>query len=623
MAQAVDIKPSKPKEWISARIAIVAAIVLFVSGQAIFKFIRQPPHLDDLARESGNLNFMLEDECPQISHDGRHLLYCHSTENGVGVFFCDVASGKKKMLFEESEIHFGMGPHGVLAPFPWSPDDHWVVYASQGPGAENEEIALPRETMLTIGRGDAGEKTATLNAPFGRVVALEWLTSDAFVYVDGTEAHDFMLVRRSSSGNWEQSKLNAPVSGAVGSIDNHFCTLASLSDDTIAWLQANCLWSMNVFSGEAHKLYEFPQDRFATAFDYSRSRREFLFSCIESNADSLWEMPLDGSVEPDKIASDARTHDAQWNDVRWIADGNGYAFIRPPGLRASGLVIKNGATGSPKVLFAKTFVQYFLNAPDAKHLFVVGDIKNRPGSEIWEYNLGNGSDRCIVPGSDGPLSYLKHMPIRFSHAPLAPDEKPAAIIFSPLNADRVGNKATYPVVITSIRFVAEDPYLYQYSEVLANAGAYFVIINHVWSSEHLAQWAGIVGMAHDYMVRQPHVDKHRIFVLSNSDQALGLVSLFTNQPGQWRGAILLAPPNRNLPTPLQTVADRGHFKLLITTETRLGDVPALTAYQKDCASDGMSVDYIIHPETPHEFIAKRSQRDRIRAMLHFIFDDNG
>jgi len=53
----------------------------------------------------------------------------------------------------------------------------------------------------------------------------------------------------------------------------------------------------------------------------------------------------------------------------------------------------------------------------------------------------------------------------------------------------------------------------------------------------------------------------------------------------------------------------------------MGDVKRLTQYQQESCANGMPVEFIVHPETPHSFIAKRSQRARIRAMLHFLFDD--
>ncbi len=120
------------KAFLRSGVGVAVVVFAIVGLRLLGMQFHHPAHLDALAEESGNLNFMLENERPQIAHDGTRLLFCQSSEKGMGVFTCDVATGQKKMLFEEKEIHFGLGPHGVLAPFAWSPDDRWFVYARQG-----------------------------------------------------------------------------------------------------------------------------------------------------------------------------------------------------------------------------------------------------------------------------------------------------------------------------------------------------------------------------------------------------------------------------------------------------------------------------------------------------------
>ncbi len=62
------------------------------------------------------------------------------------------------------------------------------------------------------------------------------------------------------------------------------------------------------------------------------------------------------------------------------------------------------------------------------------------------------------------------------------------------------------------------------------------------------------------------------------------------------------------------------LKILVSQQDGRGE-EYLKKEQEDAAKTGIALDYIIHPGTPHEFIALQSQRDRIKAMLHFIFDD--
>jgi hypothetical protein len=46
-----------------------------------------------------------------------------------------------------------------------------------------------------------------------------------------------------------------------------------------------------------------------------------------------------------------------------------------------------------------------------------------------------------------------------------------------------------------------DPYSYQYPETVANAGAWFVMIDHNWTPKSLGSWAYHIGNLADFMVR--------------------------------------------------------------------------------------------------------------------------
>lgn len=598
-----------------ARVAILVAAL--VAGQMLWQGVHRPRHLDALADEWGNLSYMLENEKPQVSHDGTRILYCDSAEDGVGVFVASVGTGKTKRIFEEKEIHFGMGPHGVLAPFPWSPNDRWLVYARQGPGALDEERALPNETALTLCRASNDKPTQTLISPFGRVVALVWLDSNTFMYASGTEGEVFMVVRKQADGHWTQSSLKRPAVQR-GKLDKHFCALAALSDHTIAWLQANRLWTLDVRSNTATKLFTFPTNEFFTSFDYCKRTRQFLLSSVGSKADSLWRMPLDAPVQLTRIVTDSHTHNNSWNDAIWVGNGPGWAYIRPPGLDLSGLVLKPGPSAHQTLLFKNAYVQYVVPAPDGRHLFVAGNLHNRPGSAIWEYDTADGSQHCIVPAAPGSMPYLKPIRASYVNVRISAHEHLNVEVFPPANYNRRSDRK-YPVVITSIRYVRADPYLTQYGEAIANAGAYFILIDHPWSQRSLNHWASRIFDVYHYLVQLPTIDPHRVFLMSNSAQSTGLMMLLKQHPGLWKGAIFLAPGG-NLTKPSQLASAGGHLaRLLVTAESHYPSAHYLSQYQQEACGAGIEMNYVIHPHTPHEFIAKGSQRARLRAMLHFIF----
>jgi hypothetical protein len=607
---------------------VVILVIVLVGGRAFWNYAPAPAHLDAIAEEVGNVAYMVKNEGVwkngklQLNYAGNKILFCQSSEKGVGVFLTDVASGKKKMIFEEKEICFGQGPHGVLKVYPWSPDDRRFVYSHQGYGAQNGDYDCPNETVLSVYNADSGTEEATLEIPYGQVAELDWLSPDAFVSASGVNGQDFCLAERQTDGKWELRQLNKPVVGA-DTADDQFCSLAAVSSNTVAWLQGNCIWTMNVASEVVSKLIELPTDKSIkttyTSFDYSKEMRQFLISCVDNKADTLWQLPLDDSEGLNKIASmRKRTHNTKWNDAIWINGAKEFAYI-VPWSDSAGLVVQGVSGNDPVTLFPQKSIQYFTASPDGRHFYVVGDINDQPGADIWEYDAETKALRCAVPASEKPWQYSKYVEPQMISIKLS-DKKPEnVVIYPPASYDRL-NHQKYPIVITCISYGAAQPYLTQYAEAVANAGAYFVDVDRPWNfrtPQDFINWEGHINdITSNLLATQTLTfDKNRMFVLSNSAQSIALMNVLTNHPGIYRGVICLVPAGE-LTKPSELEAGREPFKILVSTQEGSGGW--LSGYQEEAWKSGMIVNYIIHPGTPHEFIAKQSQRERIQAMLHFI-----
>ncbi len=608
---------------------VAALVVLLVGGQVLWKVARHPAHLDAIAGEFGNLGYMVKNEGVwkngkmQLNHAGTKIVFCRSSEKGVGVFLADVADGQSKMVFEEREMCFGQGPHGALKAYPWSPDDRRFVYGHQGPGAPNADYDRPNETVLSVYNADTGMEEAALSIPYGQVAELDWLTPDAFVSASGVNGQDFYLAERQTDGQWKLKPLNKPAVGTNAPADE-FHSLAAVSSDTVAWLQGNSVWTMNVASGTIGKLVELPLTtrRIYTSFDYSRETRQFLISCIDTKADTLWRLPLDDPQGLKQIASmKKRTHNNTWNDAVWIAGGKGVAYIVPWGDTA-GLVVQNPTGNGPVTYFPKKVIQYFAAAPDGSHLFVVGDVTNRPGAAIWEFDVESKGLRCAVPASDKPWQYAKFVEPQMTSIKLSEPKPESVVIYPPAGYALHGLKR-YPIVITCISFGGAQPYLSQYAEAVANAGAYFVDLDRPWNfrtPQDFVNWETRIDDITSNVLATGtlKIDKRRIFLMSNSAQSLALVNVLTNHPGLYRGAICLSPSG-HLTEPSTLEAGWRPFKISVSTQE--GGGAWLPGFQQEAWQSGMTMNYIVHPGTPHEFIAKQSQRERIQAMLHFIFDE--
>jgi hypothetical protein len=608
---------------------VVILAVALVGGRSFLSSINRPAHLDAIAEEIGNLGYMVKNEGiwkngkMQLNHAGTKILFCESSEKGMGVFCADTSTGQKKMIFEEKEICFGQGPHGVLKVYPWSPDDCRFVYGHQGQGAINGDYDCPNETILSVYNVNSCMEEATLDIPFGQVAELDWLSANTFVCASGVNGQDFYLGEQKDDGQWRLTELNKAIIG-TSEPDGQFCSLAAVSSNAVAWLQGNSIWILNVTSETVSKLVDLPENPAIgttyTFFDYSKEARQFLISCMDTNADTLWRLPLDSPQDLIKIASIKKhTHYDTWADAIWINEAKAFAYISP-GSDSGGLVTQNVSDHVAVTYFPESTIQYFTASPDGGHFFVAADI-NQPGANIWDYDKKSQNLRCMVPASVAPLRYSKNIEPRVARIELSGQKTAAVIIYPPADYNR-HRLQRRPVVITSIGFAAAQPYISQYGEAVANAGGYFVIVDRPWdfrSAQGFMNWEEAIDDETSSLLATQvlPIDRNRIFVLSNSAQSIGLTDILKNHPNLYRGAICLVPSG--LGSPLELESSRKPLKILISTGQGIDQW--LANYQDEAWKSGMVMDYVVHPGAPHEFIAKQSERERIRAILHFIFDN--
>ena len=252
----------------------------------------------------------------------------------------------------------------------------------------------------------------------------------------------------------------------------------------------------------------------------------------------------------------------------WINHASGFAYFVPSG-KSQGLAIQNVSDKDPVTHLQQENVHYFTASPDGKHLFVVGDINDSLGADIWEYDVETKALRCVVPASDKPWQYSKFIRPLTASVQLSETKPVNVVIYPPAGYGRRSSKK-YPVVMTSIAFAGAQPYLSQYAEAVANAGAYFVDVDRPWNFRTPAgysSWEANINDITSYLLSEKtlSLDKHRLFVLSNSAQSLALMNVLTNHAGLYPGAICLVPAGR-LASPAQLEAGRKPLKILVSTQ---------------------------------------------------------
>jgi hypothetical protein len=236
--------------------------------------------------------------------------------------------------------------------------------------------------------------------------------------------------------------------------------------------------------------------------------------------------------------------------------------------------------------------------------------------------VGSKALRCAVPASDKPWQYAKFFEPQMTSITLS-EPKPESVVIYPPAGYTPHSLKRYPIVVTCISFAGAQPYLTQYAEAVANAGGYFVDLDRPWNfrtPQDFVNWETRINdiISNLLATGTLKIDRRRIFIMSNSAQSLALVNVLTNHPDLYRGAICLSPSG-HLTEPSTVEASWRPLKILVSTQD--GQGVWLPDFQEEAWRSGMMMEYIVHPGTPHEFIAKQSQRDRIQAMLHFVFDE--
>ena len=288
----------RPGVWIALMVALgVAGRVSRATYQ------RHAAHRNEIADAIGSVGFFYGP--PQPDHTGARVLYLRTSEKGMGLYACDVAS-KKTTCLQDWKPAGGssMRGQGLL---PLSPDGKFLPLVVS--------IAAARGA-LAICEADSGNEQIRIRAPDWVVTEGVWLTPEKLAWLRKSRAGalELHLAERRPNGSWADK--------AVPMAPGNVSCLTALSDDTVAWMDAQGLYALNLASNAVSTLFS-PEGRRIAEMSYSRERRQFLVTCGEKGGWSLWRLELRTNAPCDfsRLASDKYLGQAQW-----INDARGYAY---------------------------------------------------------------------------------------------------------------------------------------------------------------------------------------------------------------------------------------------------------------------------------------------------------
>jgi hypothetical protein len=578
---------------ISAKVWIVILVGSLLVARPVWTSLHRPTHLNEIAAECGSVNFFIRLQIPDPA--GNRIVYRCNTENGVGVFLYDDATGKSQLIDTNRARLLG-----------WSPDGSSFAYV--------RTLVAPARPVLVICRPATGKTEmlpcalASWNPWPNTDPICAWLTSESFVYfVDPMELH---WVRKQTDGHWLDT-----VQSATSQVKTTPLFLTALSDHTIAWCEdstlCDTLWTLDVTSSlppvELFRLENVKNGwGLLTSAPYSPENRQFLVSRAGTGSESLWRLtPGDSSPENPSLL----TTDRVIRGAKWINGGKGYAYLRQDGSLVSDgpLVVQADLSAKPVVLFPSGNATHFGVSPNGKRLFIVGVASNEFAPSLWKYDVASASLQCIKPCSERPLRFVRRFGFIHKTIVSSSGRKISFDVDGPPGF-MSGHHRRYPLVFLT-------SWTGEFASPFANCGVVsaWVQRNDKWGDDMLEVYKSLAeaGM----------VDTKRVFICTASGETSEIGDFCSKHPSFWKGMIIMNPSGfsdaRALTSGWRTP------KLLISAGEEEGqrNTDQIRKYQQEAAKVGVKSEVYIQRAEGHSFQSQSGKSERMQEVMNFIFDN--
>jgi hypothetical protein len=607
--------------FIPAQIWIIILVILLVGARPVWTFLQRPAHLNEIAAECGSslVSFW---GLPTANRTGTKIAYAQTTENGLGIFLNDLATGKSRLIheFKEPGVLPGMELFTML---PWSPDDAWFGYTYNLHGLKLEQDQVQEIVICDAKTGAeimVGSFPDRLRYPTPDSF-FSWLSPDSFVYVNYQQ--ELHLVQRRVDGTWKDAVRlgssqmgEAPVSFIIAS-----------SGDKVVWLQGNALWQWDVSSSHAPEKFfdlstNIPELDKISHVSYSPQTGRFLLNCLSSNnVATCWQLTPTGSssenlsqIQPDR---------ATWGG-KWIKQGDGWAYVSQSEPGQDTLVIQTNFSSTTTTLtkfsvdlssyYSQDFSVSFTPAANGQRLFIPGIFNDEIVPSIWEYDLDSSLLRPVVLVPKCPLLRARDNNLLRQTMTLPSGHTTGYQIQFPPDFDR-HQKRRYPVMIA-------NQYMDAYASAFADCGVIYVTVGsgaHETGPEE-EQWESDVWEFSKYLAGTSYVDTKRIFLGAACAETGGLSKFLLTHQSPCKGIILMdiiQPPDLNV------LARWRHPPKILLSAGSQNNQPLglLSNYQAEACKLGINVEISLLAGTGHPYISQKSIRERWESVMNFIYDN--
>jgi hypothetical protein len=579
-------------KWLALKPAIFAvtiAVPLLIIGWHGLAGLRFA-HWHKIADELGSVRQFIGNLLP--NHAGTQVLAVQTMENGVGLYLCEAATGKRQLLMEQEEANY----RAAVNLLGWSPDDRLFAF-SQG-------------KEISICNGKSGDVLAMMHLRgTNRISSFTWVSPYIFAFID-TKQNLFMV--RQLPKKWSMpSLIYEPIEGQPAG-ENILKGLSAYGKDAVVWQQGDAIWSCNLNSGDIKKVWETKTD---TLLDFSYSDEDYtiLLHGQDQNGEFVSSYSLRtsqltrlGRIGPRGDPSLYAPENTLLN-VGWLNGRHGYAWLTGDGFGQDTLLIKTNLSADPVQLSWQGVVKSFWT--DEKNIYVVGSLTNEPLS-VWKYDPGSGALDCLVSDLDRPFKYAKNVvPLHYAITN-ASSGKLVYHVWPPIN---FSPPKKYPLVIGMLFIgdLANNQNSWQgYQEAIANAGGYFMIAPRGNSTEDMLA-------VYDALAKNPNIDTNQVYLLGKSEGTALVSDVIASKPELWRGAILFSPvsfPDSSSIRVSRILIDCGGQDRHLIDDA----FGRLKQFQDSALLAGIPVTLAIHRDSGHIYRSFSAEKQRIRLLMNFL-----
>lgn len=561
---------------------IVLGISAILAVRMGWSWLHYPHQLEQLAREFSSFNAYRE--APVINHTGTMLGMIHNTPDGVGVFLANLTDKTEIKICEEK----GSDDMGDPDIFGWAPGDDTIAYRW--------------DVTLRFANNDGKTEPGEIETPF--LAAFTWLSPDRCAYIDTNANADNSMqlaVAQMVGGAWKETS-----SWPLQVTDGKPRSLQTFATNVVVWQTDHSIWQMDLASGETKTLFSNPGG-VISSLSYSRETGKFLF--VEAVNRRLSDLVAwSGGVKKTLSAQSGRMENAQWID-----QGRGYVYSIAKG-ENSELRVKTDVEPKEQTFFSDGQVASVFGGGERSRVYVLASWTNEAPS-VWCCDLNDGSiSRLFSPWGFTNLP-VHFQPALVGYAPMPNKHNERFVLIPPAH---FSFHKKYPLVIGMQGYDWMNVAHATYSQALANCGVYVALTGYHYmhqSQEALLDYTNNVTAVYDQLIKNPNVDRNRVYLFAFSSSTLVVNHLIDSYPGRWRG-IMLFNPTARLPVP-----DVRPFPPLLATagsdENWLWK--QFPDYQENLAQAGTPVEWFVHPNESHIERSKDTLYQRTLLMGRMIF----